>query len=311
MRRLRVALHAYPRRVRKAEGDVLLDLAQDLADGPSSVNREAAGLVRGGLVVRAGALARAPWDGALERLAVPLAVAFTALVWGRAAQALSSTFPDWPGWSWIVTLLAPLLTLAGLLAGRRTLAAAGALLLVVLGVAQGNSRPVTTANWFSGIFEWDVQGGFTHGYGVAALGCAIPGGLVLLAAAARLPHAPGRWRWSVATAWAAAASLGVFLVGGQQVTLAGLHLDGVTLSLLAYGAAVAGFAAVVAGRRGVRAPAASLAALLALATTAPVLALYGLSALPVPDGAMVMLLGLAAIAGPAAFVRAAASTARR
>ncbi len=54
-RRLRWALRAYPHRVRATEGDVLLSLARDLLDeGGSSIDREALGLLRGGLVARAG-----------------------------------------------------------------------------------------------------------------------------------------------------------------------------------------------------------------------------------------------------------------
>ncbi len=128
---LRLAAHAYPRGVRAADGETMLDLARELVEAGSSPLREAAGLIRGGASVRVfGALRllrRSPWGEARARLALPLAAAVFAMAAAGAGNA--GVVQYWVGWSVLVLLVAAGASLAGAAAGNRWLTAVGALLV--------------------------------------------------------------------------------------------------------------------------------------------------------------------------------------
>lgn len=310
-RRLRWALHAYPRGVRATEGDMLLSLARDITDeGGSSLNREALGLLRGGLAARAGAVARAPWEPALRRAALGIAGAIFALVCGAAASWLRE--PAWPGWSWIAVLTAPALVVAGHLAGRRALVAGGALLLIASGVAQANSLAPTLFS-LQGSIEWGLRGGgWEAGSGrsvdLPLLACALPGAVVILASAAHVRRpVPAA---AVATvAWLVAGAAGVALAvdriaastPASTVILGGIRLDALGLCMAAAViAAMASFAFGCARRS--RDPAGMLAGVLVVAPVLPVVVLYGLAGLALGDGQAYLALAAAAVALAAGFV---------
>ncbi len=312
-RTLRWALRAYPPAVREREGDMLLSLAADMVDTGSSAGREALGLLRGGIAMRFGTLARAPWEPALHRAAIQLAGVMAALTCGAAWWWQE---PAWPGWSWVAALVAPALVLGGQLAGRRAPVACGAVLLIVLGVAQANSALPTLAG-VTGSIEWGITGegrraGADQGISLPLFACAIPAAVLLLASAA---HARRPVRRSVAIrrlAWVAA---GVLLARvamevaaarnpAASVTIAGVSLDGLGLSVVIAGLAAAVLLGVGVARRR-RDPAGTLAAALALAAVLPVACLYALAAALDPTAALLALTAcmVALTLGFAAFVR--------
>ncbi len=309
-RRLRWALRAYPRDVRATEGDTLISLARDILDeGGSSIDREALGLLRGGLAARAGALARAPWEPALRRAALGIAGAVLALACGAASWWLRD--PAWPGWRWIAVLTAPVLVIGGLVAGRRAPVAGGALLLLVLGVAQANGFRPTFA--LQGSIEWGVRGGPNAGaaasFDLPLLACALPGALVILASAAHARRPVPRAAAAATVAWLAAAAAGAFLaVEGiatrnppSALTLGGIRLDGLGACMAAaVVAAMISLALGLARRR--RDPAGMLAGALVVAAVLPVVVLYGLAALPLGDGQGHVALLMASVAIAAGFV---------
>lgn len=129
-RGLRLCLLAYPLRVRRTEGDLLLALAEDLAAGGGSRFREALGLLQGGLELRFG-LSGAPWRAALTRLAPPLAGLF--LVVMSVGALLPPAEPlRWPGWTWSAGVVGATLVSCGMAWRRDTPSVLGAAL--VLGV---------------------------------------------------------------------------------------------------------------------------------------------------------------------------------
>ena len=299
--RLWLALRAYPREMRQAEGAVLISLARDLVDeGQSSTGREALGLLRGGLVARAGDLAELPWQEALRRIALPVAVALLAVDLGTLAFWLGIDGLAWPGWSRIAVIAAPALALLGLLAGWRLPLAFGGTLVVLLGVAQGNGLLLNgpleaTATWTA------------SGFDLPFLGAVIPAGLLFLAASI----CPGRRASFPAvlatTAWVAVGAISARLLYPQYVALGKVDLNGLGICLVAYGLAMIGALAIGTIRRH-RDPAGMLAGILGLATILPVVLLYGVSAVPLGDKALLLLLALSGLATTALLVRLARLT---
>lgn len=295
-KRLRFALRAYPRKMRRTEGAILTSLARDLVDdGQSSTNREALGLLRGGLVARAGVLAELPWQNALRRIALPVAVALLAVSLGTLAFWMGAYGLAWPGWSWLAVITGPALALLGLLAGWRLPLVAGGALVCLLGVAEGNGLLLNgpleaTASWTTG------------GFDLPFLGAVIPAGLLFLAASL----CPGR-RASLSTvlatsAWAAVGAIAARILYPQYVTLDKVDLNGLGICLTAYGLTIVGLMAIGTARRR-RDPAGMLAGVLGLATILPVLLLYGVSSIPLGDNALLLLLALSALATTAFLIR--------
>lgn len=162
-----------------------LSLASDLSGDTSSPWREAAGLIRGGLVerlrLRWRGLVRAPWRPALRRLALPLAAIHLA-VW---ATGIAGVFDPLPlGKWWTLVLGGSVLALIGAALRWRAVAAVGALGVFAALAAQGS------ANYLS------PTGGLTHfssGIGSTALdldAAMFPAALVLVAASVALPARP-------------------------------------------------------------------------------------------------------------------------
>lgn len=304
MRRLRAALRAYPRDVRRTGGDVLLGLAQDLIDdGTSSVNREALGLIAGGLSARAQRIARGGWEEGLRRAALPIAAAFLAVACGAVAALLPAA--AWPGWSAVAVLGAPALAVFGLLAGRRGPVLAGAAGLVVLGIAQSNSH-VQALNLVSSVV-WGQPG---SGFDVPLLGAAIPGALVLLGAGAAIdPRRAERSTVLATLAWVAAGAVAVrFAISHtgpaatQALTVGDLAFDGVGACMAAYGVAALGALVVGVARRR-RDPAGLPAAVLAALTLLPGAAVYVAASLPLDPAPGLAAAALAVTAGTALLVR--------
>jgi hypothetical protein len=126
---LRLCLHAYPSTVRRRDGEALVDLAAELADGGSSPLREAVALLRNGAGQRAGSLLRgvagAPWRDARAHLALPLTAAlFAVAAVGVGRVGIAQGY--WTGWSALVALGAAGVAVLGAAAGHRWLTAAGA-----------------------------------------------------------------------------------------------------------------------------------------------------------------------------------------
>lgn len=130
---LRLCLRVYPSVRRKRDGQAILDLARDLSEKSRfAFLREAGGLLSGGVRER-GKLLRlditeAPWRTALERLALPLAVAMLCFL---VAFAFPSRL-EWIGWWSFLALLGAAVAVFGAASGRRLCAAAGSSLVLAL-----------------------------------------------------------------------------------------------------------------------------------------------------------------------------------
>jgi hypothetical protein len=286
VRRLRWALYAYPRKVRDAEGDLLASLACDLLDaGRSSIGREALGLVRGGLAMRLGLAAHAPWEAALRRAAVAIAGVVLAIACGSAAATWGES--AYPAEAWMAVLAAPALVIAGQLAGRRVPVAAGAVLLLFLGVAAGNGHAVPLA----GTIEWDLKGAgwrsAARGADLPLLSSALPGSVVLLASAAHRRRRVSRSSALTTSALIIAAAVGVYLTLENTaalnplgtVRLGDVRFNGLGLCLVVASCAALVASAVQIVRRR-RDPTGMLAAALVLAAVVPVASLHVAFALP-------------------------------
>lgn len=299
--RLWLALRAYPRAMRQAEGAVLISLARDLVDdGQSSTNREALGLLRGGLVARASDLADLPWGEALRWIALPVAVALLAVNLGTFAFWLGIYGLVWLGWSWLAVIVAPALAVIGLLAGWRLPLALGGALVVLLGVAEGNGLLLNGP--LEAVATWT-----TSGFDLPFLGAVIPAGLLFLVAGL----CPGR-RASYPTvlatmAWVAVGAISARLLYPQYVTLGKVDLNGLGICLLAYGLAMIGTMAIGTVRRR-RDPAGMLAGILGLATIMPVVLPYAVSAIPLGTKALLLLFALSGLATTALLIRLARLT---
>lgn len=296
-RRLRAALRAYPRDTRQAEGDLIISLAGDMVDGgQSSINREALGMLRGGLAARAGDLANAPWEEALRRVSLPIAAALLAFNIGALAFWLGMDGLVWPGWSWIAALGAPGLAVFGLLAGRRMPLALGAALICLLGFAQGNG-PFLAGRLLNGNLYWA-----TGGFDIPILACAIPAGMLLLATALCAGRRAARLATLTTLTWVVAGAIAVRLIYVQQLTVGGVALNGTGICVVAYGIVMV--AALAVGLvRCRRDPAGMLAGLLGLATILPVLLLYGVSSIPLDEDLLRPLLVLSVLGTTALLVR--------
>lgn len=295
-RRLRIALHAYPREVRQAEGDLITSLAEDMIDdGRSSLNREAIGMLWGGLAARAGDLADAPWPDALHRVALWISTALFAIVLG--AFAFWQDGLTWPGWSMIATVAAPAAALFGLLAGLRWPVTLGALLLCLLGFAQGNGHLPSVR--LEGIFSWPDSG-----MSLPLLACAIPASLVLLASSLTTPRPASRSTVLVAVAWVAAGAIPTYLlypstlvIGSAPVTSEYVAAPMAVCTVVAIAAFVTGFI------RRRSDPVGALTGVLALVTVLPVMLLYGIGFVPLGDHLLLMLFALAAITAAGILLR--------
>jgi hypothetical protein len=116
-RLLGLCLLAFPRRVRRTEGPVLLDLADDLVEHGASPVLECLSLVRSGVAGRLG-VSGVPVRPALDRLALPLAgflLAAFVLRW----LAFLPPGEAWPGWSLALAVGGSLAALIGLMLRRR------------------------------------------------------------------------------------------------------------------------------------------------------------------------------------------------
>ena len=276
---IRAALRAYPGRMRRTEGDLLLSLAADLVEsGRSSTTREALGLLRGGLEARIGATAAVPWAEALGRVALPAAVALLALVIGAASVRIQSF--AWPGWSWIAVLTAPALATVGLLRGRAGVIAAGAFALLALAVAQGNSR-LDGVN-LAGDISWGATDSgsviTTGGVYLPLLGCTVPVALLLLGVAFTPPPRAPRATVVTALAWTAGGALAVHLILGRELRLGTVHMDGLAVCMVA-GCLGAAAAAGIGTLRRNHDAAGALAGALSIACAIPPIALYVVSLL--------------------------------
>jgi hypothetical protein len=281
-RLLRAALRAYPAERRRHDGEVLLDCAAELAAGGSSVPREAAGLVAGGLRARvddrSATVLRAPWGAALDRLPVPLAAALIA--WALAGAARHQTL-DLGAW-WALLLAGAALAFAGALTGRRATAVTGWVLCAVL-VAQellASSGP-GFHRWTSTAFGADVD--------VVAAFAPV---LLLGMAAAWRVHAAAD---PAGLAWLAPA-LAVGAIAAERTPIVELGAAPAEALLLAGLLATPVLSAVRARRR----PVAIARTALLLAVAVPEAGWLVLSAVPVPDSAGGALLSLAAVYGTAA-----------
>jgi hypothetical protein len=192
---LRLALWAYPRRLRVRDGEVLLALAAELVAAGVPASREAAGLVRGGLAARLDVGGEA-WQEVAGRLALPLASALLAVVVAGATRGGIA----WPGWSWAAMLAAAGLAVGGAAFGRRAATAAGAALLCAL-LALDGYRDLygAGARWVAPVRD---------GY-VDVLPMWLPAALLLLACSAAL--APAR-SGGTRLAWALVPALSAPLV---------------------------------------------------------------------------------------------------
>jgi hypothetical protein len=195
---LRLCMRAYPRSMRKRDGEVLLDLTRELVEDGSPAVRQAAGLLRGGTRSRlrhaASGSQSLPWSEARSRLALPLAAALFAVALAGAEHSTPGL--AWIGWSWALTLVGATAALAGAAFGRSDLTAAGALVVgAMLGV--DGVRDVYGAG-----SRWPVPAGEAV---VDVLVMWAPAALLLLACAGAVERAPAhvgvaRLAWGIVPA---------------------------------------------------------------------------------------------------------------
>lgn len=177
---LRACLRAYPRPRREQDGEVLLTLSRDLISDGSSLPREAAGLVTGGLVDRLRLARRefagAPWYDARTRLALPLSAALLALVVAGTLRASHGI--AWIGWGWSSLLIAAACAVVGTASGRRSLSFIGGLLLMLLsGLDATRDLGGSQVRWV----------GSVGGANVDMLVMALPAALLLLTTVPAIP----------------------------------------------------------------------------------------------------------------------------
>lgn len=180
-RLLRLCLYAYPPACRRRDGRAIIDLAKELA-GRSRMAflREAGGLLAGGMQARAravrSAVADAPWRGARERLALPLAVALLCLFVAFAFPVR----PEWIGWWALLALLAAAGAVVGAAVGRPVLTTRASLVLLVL-MAYDAFRELTahSARWTGEVVIGEVN----------MLGMWLPAALLLVICAGAVGHA--------------------------------------------------------------------------------------------------------------------------
>jgi hypothetical protein len=295
-RRLRIALYAYPRGKRESDGEVLTSLAEDMIDsGLTSINRESLGMIRGGIATRFGGLADAPWASALHRVSLWIGVALFAITLG--AFAFWQEGLAWPGWSLLATVVAPGAVLFGLLTGIRWPLALGALLLCLLGVAQGNS--LLPAVRLDGLVHWP-----SSGLDMPFLACALPAGVVLLACSLTTLRPAPRSTVVATAAWVAAGAIPVYLLYPMGLTIVSLSVTMESVAVPMFACVLAAITAFGVGLiRRHRDPAAMLAGVLGLVTVLPTMLLYGIGFIPLGENLLLILFALSAIATTAFLIR--------
>lgn len=217
---------------------------------------------------------------------LPIAAALLALSIGALAFWMDGL--AWPGWSWIAVLAAPALAVAGLLGRWRLPLVLGGILICLLGVAQGNGPLLTTR--LQGYVSWQ-----TSGFDLPLLACAIPAGLLLLAASFSTGRRASRSTTLATLTWVVAGAISVRLLFGQAAMIGSVTLDGLGICLVAYGIAVIVAMVVGVGRRR-RDPTGMLAGILGLATVLPIMLPFGVSTVPLDDSLRPVLFALSAIA---------------
>jgi hypothetical protein len=282
---LRLGARAYPRSVRERDGEVLVQLAEELVEAGSSPFREAAGLVRAGTSARLGAelgaIAQAPWREARARLALPLAAALFALAATGAARA--GLMGPWIGWSVVVTLTGASIALVGAAMGGRWLAASGATLVTaMLALDAFRDAYGSGARWHSEVGSALID----------VLVMWIPAGLLAVACAGAVSRVPAQ---------AAARRLAWGLVPGAILFIVASRPAGVMAAdrvVLFGGFVVAAALAAVALIRQRSDPAIPLVAALVLAVvTAPAVWMAAI-VVPLPDSqAPWFILGYYGLAG--------------
>lgn len=302
-RLLRLALLTYPRQSRRSDGDVISSLALDMVDsGQSTTGREALGLVRGGMALRAGDLAKAPWGEAIRRISLPIAVALLAVTLGSLAFWLGIDGFVWPGWAWAAALAGPGMAICGLLLGWRLPVLVGAGCICAVGVAQGNGVALThgldaSADWLTGGINLPLFGGM------------IPAGLLILAAGFARPKRAGSSIFLATIAWVVAGAIAARLLYPAYVVIGGVTVNGLGICLVVYGALLL-IALLVGIWRRKQDPAGFLAGLLGFATVLPLLLLYGLGMVPLSDEWIWALLLASALLSVAVLVQMARLVAR-
>ncbi len=262
---LRAALLAYPRDLRRAEGPVLVALAEELIEDGWPVRREVLGLLGGGLSARL-RLTGVPWAAALDRLAFPLtALLLAAMI---CATGFDTYGGNWVGWTSGIGIAGALAALAGIAAGRRFVAVPGAALVVlVCGVDAYRDLYGSGSRWVA--------------LAVDVMPALLPASILALAAAA-IRRSPALTKG----VWAMCGALALVLVARlvRENTTTG------TTVLAAGGVLVC--ACLVAGAR--EGAAARAAGALALSAAAPA-ALWSVAAKAPADAAPAVLLGGAAL----------------
>ena len=186
-RLLRACLRAFPSEVRVRDGEVLIALAEELADERGAA-REAGGLLIAGINARLNAGERssgsAPWGEALRMLVLPLALV-NACIWGVVLLSTHDLFPLALRWGPI--LAGAILLLAGSISEKRGLTFAGALLSAA-SVAYYPLIELTGSQGASPLFVDFRHGG--NGVSIDLIAAWLPGALLLLGASAMPPTRP-------------------------------------------------------------------------------------------------------------------------
>ena len=225
----------------------------------------------------------------MRRAAILVAGALLAMVLGSAATWIRE--PAWPGWTWSATVAAPALVLAGHLTGRRGPVAGGALLLLVLGIAEANGHVWVPLH---AVIEWELDGAGwqARSFGstqLPLLACAVPGALLVLASSLHRRPPASRSTSLLTVAWVTAGAIAVRLVLQALDAVPVNRVGGVGFNALALCIAFVTAAALVAlsvrlARRE-RDPAGLLAMSLAVGALLPVAAFYGASTLLIDERA--------------------------
>ena len=285
---LRLCARAYPRSARERDGQPIVDLAAELAEGESSRLREAGGLLRAGAAARAraglGDLASVPWRDARARLALPLAAALFALAAAYAGR--SGIAYAWVGWSVAITLAAAAVTVAGAAAGHRWLTAAGAFAVAgMLGLDALRDHYGRGSRWSSEVGSALVD----------VLVMWLPAGLLMIACAGAVSRVPAQTGIRRA-AWALLPGIVLLIVASEPTRV------GVADRIVLFGGFLA--ATVLAGlalaRRRTDAALSPLAALVAAAAAGPALWLVAAFLPPPADGMAPLALAYFAVGGAGA-----------
>jgi hypothetical protein len=204
---LRLCLHAYPAASRVRDGRAIIDLARELsAKGRLAFLREAAGMLVGGLGARTKLVwvdfTGAPWRAALERLALPLAVAMLCLFVGFVVGVYPGA-GNWMGWWPLVGLIGGVAAVVGVAARRRPLTVVASLLLLgVLAWDAFHSLETGESRWWGNVYIGELN--------VLAMWLPVP---LLLSISAWTVGRTGLRRGRAATWWMISAPVVVTAVG--------------------------------------------------------------------------------------------------